>query len=61
MTDWERREALGGDRLGYYGDFDSQSDSSEYDDPWDYHEWCDWSDVEDDEGYCDPFQLDVGK
>ena len=22
MHDWERREALGGDRYGYYGDFD---------------------------------------
>ena len=27
MRDWERREALGGDRYGYYGDFDSRSGS----------------------------------
>ena len=38
---------------------DSKSRSSEYDDPLDYREWCDWSDVEDDEGYCDPFRSDV--
>ena len=54
MHDWERREALGGDIYGYYGDFDSRSGSSDYDDPR-YREWCDWSDIEDDEGYCDPF------
>ena len=25
MHDWDRHEALGGDRYGYYGDFDSRS------------------------------------
>ena len=47
MTDWERREAQGVDRYGCYGDIDSRSGSSDYDDPQDYHEWCDWSDVGD--------------
>ena len=46
MIDWERRKAQGGDIYGYY---DSQSGSSNYDDPRDYRKWCDWSDVEDDE------------
>ena len=32
MHDWERRKALGG-RYGYYGDFNSRSGSSNYDDP----------------------------
>ena len=36
MNDWERRDALGGDSFGYYGDFDSRSGSSDYDDPRDY-------------------------
>ena len=60
MHDWERREALGGDRYGYYVDFDSRSKSTDYDDPRDYLEWCDWSDIEDDEGYCDPFLQEAG-
>ena len=59
MTDWERREALGGNSCGYYGDFDSRPGSSDYDDPRDYREWCDWSDVEEDDGYYDPFQTGV--
>ena len=58
-TDWERRVSLGGDRYVYYGDIDSRSGSSKYDDPRDYHEWCDWSDMEDDKGYFDPFRSDV--
>ena len=60
MHDWERHEALGGDRYGYYEDFDGRSGSSDYDDPRDYREWCDWSDIEDDEGYCDPFLEETG-
>ena len=60
MSDWDRREALGGDRYGYYGDFNSRSGSSYYDDPRDYREWCGWSDLDDDEGYCDPFLEEVG-
>ena len=53
-TDRGGREALGGDSYGYYGAFDSQPGSSIYDDPRDYREWCDWSDVEDDDKYYDP-------
>ena len=52
MTDWDRHEALGGDSYGYYGDFDSPPGFSDYDDPRDYREWCDWSDVEEDDGCC---------
>ena len=26
---------------------------------WDYEEWCDWNDVDVEEGYYDPFQPDV--
>ena len=59
MSDWERREALEGDSYGYYGDFDSRPGSFDFDDPTDYREWCDWSDVEDDDGYYDPFQTGV--
>ena len=50
MTDCKRLEALGGDNCGYYGEFDSRSGSSDYDD---------WSDVDDDDGYYDPFQTGV--
>ena len=60
IHDWERHKALGGDRYNYYGDFDSRSGSSDYDDPRDYREWYDWSDIEVDEGYCDPFREEVG-
>ena len=60
IHDWERRKALGGDRYSYYGDFDSLSGSSDYDDPNDYREWYAWSDIEVDERYCDPFQEEVG-
>ena len=58
-TDWGGREALGGDSYGYYGDFDSRPRSSDYDDPRDYREWCDWSDVEDDNRYYDPVPTGV--
>ena len=33
--------------------------SFDYDDPRDYEEWCNWNDVDVEEGYYDPFQLDV--
>ena len=60
IHDWERRKALGGDRYSYYGNFDSRSRSSDYEDPKDYREWYAWSDIEVDERYCDPFQEEVG-
>ena len=58
-TNWEGREALWGDSYGYHGDFDSRPGSCDYDDPRDYQEWCDWSDVEDDDGYYNPFKTGV--
>ena len=49
----------GGGNYGYYEEVDSQTCSSDYDDPRDYQEWCDWNDVDDDDGYYDPFQPGV--
>ena len=59
MTYWEKLEALGGDSYDYDEGVDSQSVSFDYDDPRDYEEWCDWNDVDVEEGYYDPFQQDV--
>ena len=42
-----------------WGDFDSRPGSSDYDYPRDYREWCYWSDVEENDGYYDPFQTGV--
>ena len=59
VTDWERLEALRGGSYGYDEEVDIQPGSSDYDDPKDYQEWCDWNDVEDEEGYYDPFQPEL--
>ena len=59
MTYWERFDALGGDSYDYDEGVDSQPGFFDYDDPWDYEEWCDWNDVDVEEGYYDPFQPDV--
>ena len=50
---WQRCEAFRNNRYVYYEDFDGRSKSSEYNDPWDYREWDDWSDIEDTAGYYD--------
>ena len=39
---------------------DSQPGSFDYDDPSDYEEWCDWNDVDVEEGYYDPFPAGCG-
>ena len=54
MTYWEKLEALGGDSYDYDEGVDGQPGSFDYDDPRDY-EWCDWNDVNIEEGYYDPF------
>ena len=59
MTYWKKLQALGGDSYDYDEGVDSQSGSFDYDDPRDYEEWCDWNDVEVEEGYYYPFQPDV--
>ena len=59
MTYWEKLEALGGDSYDYDEGVDSQPGSFDYDDPRDYEEWCDWNDVDVEDGNYDPFQPDV--
>ena len=49
--------ALGGDSYDYEDGVDSQPGSFDYDDPRDYEEWCAWNDVDIEEGYYDPVQL----
>ena len=58
MTYWDK---LGGDCYDYDEGVYSQSGSFDYDDPRDYEEWCDWNDVDVEEGYYDPFQTDEAK
>ena len=55
MTCWEKLEAMSDASYDSYepGYFD-------YDDPSDYEEWCDWNDVDEDEGYYDPFPPECG-
>ena len=59
MTYWERLEALGGNTYDYDAGVDSQPGPFDYDDLRDYEEWCDWNDVDVEEGYYEPFQSDV--
>ena len=49
----------GGDSYDYVEGVDGQPSFFDYDDPRDYEEWCDWNDVDVDEGYYDPFRPDV--
>ena len=58
IHEWKRHEAFRDNGYGYYEDFDSRSGSFDYDDPRDYHEWDDCSDIEEVEGYYDPFPDD---
>ena len=53
MTYWKMFETLGGDSY----DYDEGVDSG----PRDSEEWCDWNDVDVEEGYDDPFRPDVGE
>ena len=57
MTYWERLDILGDD---IYDNADGGCDNPgdfDYDDPWDYEEWCDWNDTETVEGYYHPDHL----
>ena len=45
-----------------YDSEDSYDSSGEVDgrsECFDYEEWCAWNDVDEDDGYCVPFQSDV--
>ena len=42
--------ALGGDSYNYNKGVDSSPGSFDYDDPRNYEEWCDWKDVDMEEG-----------
>ena len=49
----------GGDSYDYDEVVDDQPGFFDYDDPRDYEKWCDWNDVDVDEGYYDPFRPDM--
>ena len=59
MSCWEKLEAMSDASYESYGGVDGQPAYFDYDDPRDYEEWCAWNDIEENEGYYIPFQLDV--
>ena len=42
---------------GFEDGVGGQPDYFDFDDPWDYGEWCDWNDAEAAEGYYHPDHL----
>ena len=59
MTYQEKIKALSGTINNYDEVIDDTPGYFDYDDPRDYEEWCDWNDIDLEEGYYDPFQPDV--